>query len=108
MAHEVTQEAFAAAWADGALAIDAREADEYAARHPPGARLTPLRTAPGRRGELPSGRPVFVNGARGNRSRKASNWMTPPGVDARSAAGGTGAWARTRRPVTVGAREDAA
>ncbi|WP_215452812.1 rhodanese-like domain-containing protein [Streptomyces sp. ATCC 21386] len=108
MAHEVTQEAFAAAWADGALVIDAREMDEYAAAHAPGARLTPLRTAPGRRGELPSGRPMFVNCASGHRSRKASNWMTPPGVDARAAAGSTGTWARTRRPVTVGAREDAA
>ncbi|WNZ06605.1 rhodanese-like domain-containing protein [Streptomyces sp. 11x1] len=36
MAHEVTQEAFAAAWADGALVIDVREADEYAAGHVPG------------------------------------------------------------------------
>ncbi|WP_329530966.1 rhodanese-like domain-containing protein [Streptomyces sp. NBC_01450] len=46
MAREVTQETFAAAWCDGGLVVDVREADEYAAGHVPGARLMPLRTAP--------------------------------------------------------------
>lgn len=107
MAREVTQEAFAAAWADGALVIDVREADEYAAGHVPGARLMPLRTVPGRCGELPGGRPVFVICAHGNRSRTASDWMNSLGVDARSVAGGTGAWALAGRPITAGAHKDA-
>ncbi|QYX75243.1 rhodanese-like domain-containing protein [Streptomyces akebiae] len=108
MAREVTQEAFAAAWADGALVVDVREADEYAAGHVPGALLMPLRSVPTRCGELPAGQAVFVICARGNRSRTATDWMNSFGLDARSVAGGTGAWARAGRPVVAGAHEDAA
>ncbi|MFJ8112554.1 rhodanese-like domain-containing protein [Streptomyces sp. NPDC096132] len=108
MAREVAQEAFAAAWADGALVIDVREADEYAAGHVPGARLMPLRTVPVRCGELPADRPVFVICASGDRSRTAADWMTSRGVDAYSVAGGTGAWARGGRPVAAGSHEHAA
>jgi rhodanese-related sulfurtransferase len=108
MAREVTQEAFAAAWADGALVVDVRERDEYTAGHVPGARLMPLRTVPARCGELPAGRPVFVVCASGNRSRTAADWMNSRGIDARSVAGGTGAWARAGRPVAAGAQEHAA
>lgn len=108
MAREVTQETFAAAWADGALVIDVREADEYAAGHVPGARLMPLRTVPVRCAELPSGRTVFVICASGNRSRTATDWMNSRGIDAHSVAGGTSAWARAGRPVAAGSREHAA
>jgi rhodanese-related sulfurtransferase len=108
VAREVTQEAFAAAWADGALVIDVREADEYAAGHVPGARLMPLRTAPARCGELPAARPVFVICASGNRSRTAADLMTSRGLDAYSVAAGTGAWVRGGRPVAAGSHEHAA
>ncbi|WP_053751204.1 rhodanese-like domain-containing protein [Streptomyces sp. MMG1533] len=108
MAREVTQEAFAAAWADGALVVDVREADEYAAGHVPGARLMPLRTVPVRCGELPADRPVFVICASGNRSRTAADWMNSRGIDAYSVAGGTSAWARAGRPVAAGSHEHAA
>lgn len=108
MAREVTQEAFAAAWAEGALVVDVREADEYAAGHVPGARLMALRTVPTRCGELPSGRPVFVICASGNRSKSAADWMNTYGIDAYSVTGGTGAWARAGRPVAAGSHEHAA
>ncbi|GAA2619182.1 rhodanese-like domain-containing protein [Streptomyces vastus] len=108
MAREVTQEAFAAAWADGAFVVDVREADEYAAGHMPGARLMALRTVPARCGELPTDRPVFVICASGNRSRTAADWMNSRGIDAYSVAGGTFAWARAGRPVTAGSHEHAA
>ncbi|MFR9797702.1 rhodanese-like domain-containing protein [Streptomyces sp. MS06] len=108
MAREVTQEAFAAAWADGALVVDVREADEYAAGHVPGARPMALRTVPTRSGELPHGRPVFVICASGNRSRAAADWLNSRGLDAYSVIGGTGAWARAGRPVATGAHEHAA
>ncbi|MFC8242144.1 rhodanese-like domain-containing protein [Streptomyces chartreusis] len=108
MAREVTQEAFAAAWADGALVVDVRQADEYAAGHVPGARLMPLRTVPARCGELPADRPVFVICASGNRSRTAADWMNSSGIDAYSVTGGTGAWARGGRPVAAGSHEHAA
>lgn len=102
MAREVTQEAFAAAWADGAVVVDVREHDEYAAGHVPGARLMALRTVPTRCGELPTGRPVFVICASGNRSRTAADRMNTHGIDAYSVTGGTGAWARAGRPVVTG------
>ncbi|MFJ9542488.1 rhodanese-like domain-containing protein [Streptomyces sp. NPDC101225] len=108
MARETTQEAFAAAWADGALVIDVRQPDEYTAVHVPGARLMPLRTVPARCGELPTDRPVFVICASGNRSRTAADWMTSRGIDAYSVAGGTGAWARAGRPVAAGSHEHVA
>ncbi|MEV4859100.1 rhodanese-like domain-containing protein [Streptomyces ossamyceticus] len=108
MAREVTQEAFAAAWAAGALVVDVREADEYAAGHVPGARLMALRTVPTRCGELPTDRPVFVICTSGNRSRTAADWMNSRGVDAYSVTGGTGTWARAGRPVMAGPQERAA
>ncbi|GGS16976.1 hypothetical protein GCM10010269_65160 [Streptomyces humidus] len=108
MASEVTQAAFAAAWAGGGLVVDVREADEYAAGHVPGARLMPLRTVPARCGELPTDRPVFVICASGNRSRSAADRMASRGIDAYSVAGGTGAWAHSGRPIAVGSSEHAA
>ncbi|MFJ9633954.1 rhodanese-like domain-containing protein [Streptomyces sp. NPDC101175] len=108
MAREVTQETFAAAWADGGLVVDVREAGEYAAGHVPGARLMPLRTVSARCGELPSDRPVFVICASGNRSRAAADGMNSRGIDAYSVVGGTSAWARAGRPVAAGSAEHAA
>ncbi|MGX1365071.1 rhodanese-related sulfurtransferase [Streptomyces canus] len=108
MAREVTQETFAAAWADSALVVDVREADEYTAGHVPGARLMPLRSVPSRSGELPTDRPVYVICASGNRSRSAADWMTSRGIDAYSVTGGTAAWARDGRPITAGSHEHAA
>ncbi|MFI6654292.1 rhodanese-like domain-containing protein [Streptomyces sp. NPDC050523] len=103
MAREATVDELAAAWADGGLAVDVREPDEYAAGHVPGARLMPLRTVPARCGELPADRPVFVICASGNRSRSAADWMTSRGIDAYSVAGGTLTWARGGRPIAAGA-----
>jgi rhodanese-related sulfurtransferase len=108
VAREVTQEAFAAAWADGALVVDVREADEYTAGHVPGARLMPPRSVPSRPGELPTDRPVYVICASGNRSRSAADWMTSRGIDAYSVTGGTAAWARDGRPIAAGSHEHAA
>ena len=108
MAREVTQEAFAAAWADGGLVVDVREVDEYAAGHVPGARLMPLRTVPAQCVELPADRPVFVICASGNRSRTAADRMNSRGIDAYSVAGGTSTWARAGRPVAAGPVEHAA
>jgi rhodanese-related sulfurtransferase len=62
VARDVTQEAFATASTDGALVVDVREADEYAAGRAPGAWLMSLRTVPAR--ELPA-----VAGGTGARAR---------------------------------------
>lgn len=104
MAREVTLDAFAADWADGAPVVDVREPDEYAAGHVPGARLMPLRTVPAACDELPTDRAVYVICASGNRSKTAADWMNSRGIDAYSVAGGTGGWVRGGRPVTAGTR----
>jgi rhodanese-related sulfurtransferase len=101
---EVDQTAFAAAHRDGAIVIDVREPFEYAAGHVPGAVLMPLRQLPARAAEVPRGVPVYVVCASGNRSLSAAEYLAASGVDARSVAGGTGAWLRAGRPVVRGTR----
>ncbi|MFI7413464.1 rhodanese-like domain-containing protein [Streptomyces sp. NPDC049627] len=102
MAREARLERFAAAWVEGGLVVDVREPDEYEAGHVPGARLIPLRTVPVRCDALPTGRPVYVICAGGNRSKTAADWMTARGVDAYSVAGGILAWAASGRPMAAG------
>ncbi|MFD1661571.1 rhodanese-like domain-containing protein [Streptomyces caeni] len=105
MAREVTLETFAAAWADGGLVVDVREAYEYAAGHVPGARFMPLSTVLDRSAELPAERRVYVICASGNRSKTATDWMRSRGVDAYSVAGGTRGWTQGGRPVATGHHE---
>ena len=101
---EVDVHTFAAAYADGAFVIDVREPFEYEAGHVPGARLIPLGALPRHAGALPTGRPVYVICASGNRSLTAARWLAQLGVDARSVAGGTGAWANLGHPVVRGSQ----
>ncbi len=105
---EVTNAAFAAAHADGAIVIDVREPYEYVAGHVPGARLVPLARLAQVRPELPGSTPVYVICASGNRSKAAADFLAGAGIDAYSVAGGTSAWTSTGRPVTYGAHERAA
>ncbi|GAA1926367.1 hypothetical protein GCM10009716_38140 [Streptomyces sodiiphilus] len=102
MTPEVDLTTFAAAHAEGAFVVDVREVGEYTSGHVPGAVLMPLATVPAGIPELPRGRPVYVICASGNRSRSATDWMRSQGVDAHSVAGGTGAWARSGRPLETG------
>ena len=108
MVQEVDVHTFAAAHADGALVIDVREPYEYVSGHVPGARLMPLATVPQRGRDLPAGQPVYVICASGNRSLTAAAWLAQFGYDARSVAGGTGAWMTSGYPVVSGAHENAA
>ncbi|MBT8226571.1 MAG: rhodanese-like domain-containing protein [Dactylosporangium sp.] len=98
---EVDLATFAAAVAGGATVIDVREPHEYAAGHVEGARLVPLGQLPGRTGELPRTGPVYVICASGARSLTAAEYLARAGIDARSVAGGTGAWRRSGRPVVA-------
>lgn len=95
---------FAAAHADGALVIDVREPAEYVGGHVPGARLVPLAQVHARLPELPTGEPVYVICASGNRSKTAASWMRNVGVDAVSVAGGTSGWVARGWPVVEGAQ----
>jgi rhodanese-related sulfurtransferase len=88
---------------DGATVIDVREPAEYVAGHVPGATPVPMGQLPSRLGELDRSRPVYVVCASGNRSAAMTDVLVASGFDAYSVAGGTGAWARSGRPVDTGA-----
>jgi rhodanese-related sulfurtransferase len=96
---EVDIPTFAAAQPGGATVIDVREPFEYAEEHVPGARLMPLGHLTSWVSELPAHSPVYVICASGARSLAAAEFLARAGIDARSVAGGTGAWRRSGRPV---------
>lgn len=102
MATEINLDQLDQACATGATLIDVRESDEYAAGHVPGAQLMPLGVVPVRAHELPTDEPVYVICGSGGRSYQAAEHLKGAGVDARSVAGGTSAWARSGRPVETG------
>lgn len=99
---EVDIDQFAQAYADGATVIDVREVREYVEGHVPGATLIPMGQLPGQAGRLPKDEPVYLICRSGNRSLAVADFLIANGVDARSVAGGTVAWARSGRPVLEG------
>ena len=103
MPTEVSVDDLDAARSSGAHVIDVRESDEYAAGHVPGAQLLPLSLIPVRSQDLPARQPVYVICASGGRSAQAAEYLNGIGIDARSVAGGTNAWARSGRPIESGA-----
>lgn len=108
MVQEVDVHTFAAAHADGAFVIDVREPFEYMAGHVPNARLVPLGALPHQAGAMPTDRPVYIICASGNRSLTAASWLAQAGMDARSVAGGTSAWAGAGYPIVFGNVENVA
>ncbi|GAA3044508.1 hypothetical protein GCM10017562_01980 [Streptomyces roseofulvus] len=105
---EVDLDVFASALAEGAVAIDVREPEEYAAGHVPGVRPAPLSELGDHLASLPVDRPVYVICASGNRSAWAAEHLEAAGVPAVSVAGGTSGWARGGRPVVRGSDAQAA
>lgn len=99
---EVTADDFAAAWSPSATIVDVREPMEYRAGHVPGAQLIPLGQLADKVGEVPTGGPVYVICASGNRSRQATELLRRSGVEAYSVAGGTSAWANAGRDIVTG------
>jgi thioredoxin 1 len=99
---EATHDEFAAAHAEGATVIDVREPMEYRAGHVPGAILLPLGQLPQKLQEIPSGDPVFVICASGNRSLQATDFLRSNGIEAYSVCGGTGMWAANGREIVTG------
>ena len=106
MVPEIDPLPFAAAHADGAAVVDVREAVEYVAGHVPGARLIPLGQVHARLHEVPTGEPVYVICATGNRSKAAASWLRAAGIEAFSVIGGTDRWAADGRPVVRGPHAD--
>jgi len=88
--------------ASGVGLLDVREPDEYAEGHAPGATLIPLGELPGRTGEIPSGRPLYVICQSGRRSGLACQALRQAGVDAWNVEGGTAAWIELGLPCETG------
>jgi rhodanese-related sulfurtransferase len=84
--------------ADGALLLDVREPDEWAAGHASGAVHMPLGDL--RPGDVPRDRVVVAVCRSGGRSGKAAVVLAGAGVDVRNMAGGMNAWAAATLPVT--------
>ena len=90
------------AQADGAVIVDVREPNEYQAGHVAGAISIPLGVVPVRTHELPRNQPVFLVCQGGGRSFQAAETLDRAGYEARSVAGGTGAWLSAGKPVVTG------
>ena len=83
---QIAVDELAARHGDGAVIVDVRMPDEYAAVHVPGAVLIPLPEVPDR------DVPVYVICRSGARSQRASEYLRPLGIDAHNVSGGTLAW----------------
>jgi rhodanese-related sulfurtransferase len=87
--------------ASGAVRVlDVREDREFRSGHLPGAIHVPVRALPGRVEKLKRDKPYAVICASGSRSRGATQLLLDRGLEgAVSVRGGTGAWARSGRPI---------
>jgi rhodanese-related sulfurtransferase len=86
--------------AGGVRVLDVREPDEFRSGHLPGAIHVPVRRLPERLDKLKRDKPYAVICQSGNRSRGATNLLLDSGFEgAVSVRGGTGAWARSGRPI---------
>jgi rhodanese-related sulfurtransferase len=86
---------------EGALLLDVREDDEWAAGHAPGASHIPLNEIPTRAPEIATGRKVVAVCRVGGRSQKAAEFLAASGVDVVNLAGGMRAWAAAGYPVVT-------
>lgn len=86
---------------DGSVRIiDVREDHEFKRGHVVGATHVPLGSLPDRMGRLKTDRTFAVICQSGSRSRRAVDLLRGHGFeDAVSVRGGTGAWARSGRPL---------
>jgi rhodanese-related sulfurtransferase len=83
--------------ADGALLVDVREPDEFAAGHAPGATNVPLDMLDP--AALPRGRTIVTTCRTGHRGAIAAARLQAAGLDVRNLAGGMTAWAAAGLPV---------
>jgi rhodanese-related sulfurtransferase len=85
---------------DAVRVLDVREDSEFRSGHLPGAVHVPVRRLPDRVGKLQRDKPYAVICASGSRSRGATNFLLDQGFEGTvSVRGGTGAWARSGRPI---------
>jgi rhodanese-related sulfurtransferase len=80
--------------------IDVRTPEEFEEGRMPGAMLIPLGEIGKRTDEIPTGKPVVLVCATGNRSRVAAGQLARAGFeDLYNLRGGTVAWARAGKPI---------
>lgn len=80
--------------------LDVREDSEFRSGHLPGAIHVPAKRLPDRVARLKHDKPYAVICASGSRSRGATDFLIDQGFEgAVSVRGGTGAWARSGRPL---------
>ena len=80
--------------------LDVREDWEFSRGRVPGAVNVPLKKLPLRAPQLKHDKPYAVICESGSRSRSATDFLLGQGFEgAVSVKGGTGAWARTNRPL---------
>ena len=88
---------------DGALVLDVREPDEWAAGHIPGATLIPLGELSSRAGELARSHRIVVVCRSGNRSAEGRDILLAAGFSAvTSLDGGMTDWAQAGMPMETG------
>ena len=87
----------------GAVLLDVREPDEWAAGHISGAVHVPMNAVPSRLANapdaLPADAPIVVVCKVGGRSAQVTAWLRSQGYDALNLDGGMLAWARAGRPM---------
>ena len=83
--------------AEGALLIDVREPNEWAAGHSPTARHVPLAGLTPE--ALPAGRMIVAVCRSGARSARAAEALSKAGIETRNLTGGMTAWAAAGLPV---------
>jgi rhodanese-related sulfurtransferase len=80
--------------------LDVREDHEFRSGHLPGAVHVPLKRLPDRVAKLRKDKPYAVICQSGTRSQRATNLLLDSGFEGTvSVRGGTGAWARSGRPI---------
>jgi rhodanese-related sulfurtransferase len=80
--------------------LDVREESEFRGGHLPGAINIPVKKLPERVAKLKHDKPYAVICQSGSRSRSATDYLVDQGFEgAVSVTGGTGAWARSGRPI---------
>jgi rhodanese-related sulfurtransferase len=85
--------------AAGALMVDVREDDEWAAGHAPVAAHLPMGQVIDRMGELPTDRTIVCMCRAGGRSGSVALHLAGSGYDVRNIAGGMQAWEALGLPV---------
>ncbi len=85
----------------GAVLLDVRENNEWAAGHAPEAVHLPMTELADRLDEIPEADPLYVICRSGGRSARVTTYLNAQGWDAVNVSGGMGGWAAAGRPLVA-------